>query len=117
MANYYIGNEYVKLVDDLGICCCGNPEMVYSLIHVVMKEILKSRIRTDDKVGFYDYMIYQLNEQGFLDHGTGIYWSWVTEKGKKLVEALDEMAKYDYEYEPFFEANLVPGDTEGDKHD
>lgn len=38
--------------------------------------------------------------------------------GKKLIEALDEMAKYDYEYEDFFfEANLVLGDTEGENDD
>ena len=112
---FFYPNEKVKLIDELGICGCGNPEMVYRLIHAVLKEILESRVRTDDEVGYYDYIIYQLNEQGFLEHGSSIYGSWVTERGKKLIEALDEMAKYDYEYEDFFEANLVPGDTKGDK--
>lgn len=114
---FFAPNEKVKLIDELGICGCGNPEMVYRLIHVVLKEILESRVRVDDEVGYYDYMIYQLNEQGFLEHEYSIYGSWVTERGKKLIEALDEMAKYDYEYEDFFEANLVLCDTEGENDD
>lgn len=114
---FFAPNEKVELIDELNICGCGNPEMVYRLIHVVLKEILESRVRTDDEVGYYDYMIYQLNEKRFLEHEYSIYGSWVTEKGKKLIEALDEMAKYDYEYEDFFEANLVPGDTEGENDD
>lgn len=101
-------NEKAKLVDELRICCCGCPDQVYRLIHAVMKEISKKGTRTDDTVGYYNYMIYQLNEQGFLEHGSSIFGSWITEKGKKLIEALDEMAKYDYEYDDFFEANLVP---------
>lgn len=105
---FFAPNEKVKLVDELSICGCGNPKMVYRLIHVVLKEIHESSVRVDDYVGYYDYMIYQLNEQGFLEHGSSIYGSWITEKGKKLIEALDEMAKYEYEYDDFFEANLVP---------
>ena len=114
---FFAPNEKVELIDELNICGCGNPEMVYRLIHVVLKEILESRVRVDDEVGYYDYMIYQLNEQGFLEHEYSIYGSWVTERGKKLIEALDEMAKYDYEYEDFFEANLVLCDTEGENDD
>lgn len=117
MASYWTGNELVKLVGELNICGCGCPENVYRLIHAVLKEILESRVRVNDEVGYYDYMIYQLNEQGFLEHGSSIFGSWITEKGKKLIEALDEMAKYNYEYLDFFEANLVPGDTEGGNND
>ena len=91
-----LGLPIVKLVDELNICGCGDPRTVYKLIHVVMKEIRESRVKTDDKIGYYNYMIYQLNAQGFLEHETSIFESWVTEKGKKLIEALDEMAKYDY---------------------
>lgn len=105
---FFAPNEKVKLVDELGICGCGCPDQVYRRIHVVMKEISKKGTRTDDTVGYYNYMIYQLNEQGFLEHVSSIFDSWITEKGKKLIEVLDEMAKYDYEYDDFFEANLVP---------
>ena len=110
MSLFFAPNEKVKLIDELSICGCGNPKMVYRLIHVVMKEILESSVKVNDYVGYYNYMIYQLNEQGFLEHGSSIFGSWITGKGKKLIEALDEMAKYDYEYDDFFEANLVPGE-------
>ena len=105
---FFSPNEKVKLIHELGICEFGNPKMVYRLIHVVMKEILESSVKVNDHVGYYNYMIYQLNEQGFLEHGSSIFGSWITEKGKKLIEALDEMAKYEYEYDDFYEANLVP---------
>lgn len=122
---FFAPNEKVKLIDELGICGCGSPNMVYRRIHVVLKEILESSVWADDRLGYYNYMIYQsynymiyqLNEQGFLEHGSSIYGSRVTKKGKKLIEALDEMAKYDYEYEDFYEANLVLGDTEGENDD
>lgn len=74
---FFSPNEKVKLIDELGICGCGNPKMVYRLIHVVMKEILESSVKVTDYVGYYDYMIYQLNEQGFLEHGSSIYGSWI----------------------------------------
>ena len=104
---FFAPNEKVKLVDELGICGCGCPSSVYATIHEVVKDINFAGPRTDQS-DYCNYMIYQLNEQGFLEHGSSIFGSWVTEKGKKLIEALDEMAKYDYEYDDFFEANLVP---------
>lgn len=112
MKKYLIakGNEYVTIIEELNICKCGCPNAVYKLIHTVLKEIKEKGPRTDDTVGYYDFMIYQLNHMEFLDHGTSIYNSWITEKGNKLIEALDEMAKYDYEYDDFSEANLVAGD-------
>lgn len=54
---------------------------------------------------------------GIMSMGLASMVPGLLKKGKKLIEALDEMAKYDYEYEDFFEANLVPGDTEGENDD
>lgn len=102
---YLKNNELVDVVDELGICGCGRPNETYELIHHIMKEISKNYVRTD-QTAYYDFIIYQLNRMEFLEHGTSIYGSWVTKKGRKLIEALNEMEKYDYEYENFHNNNL-----------
>lgn len=104
---YYTGNKFVKLIDELGICGCGDPNMVYRLIHKIMKNILENGVRIDDEEGYYDFVIHQLNRMEFLCHGSSIYGSFVTKKGEALVQALEEMSKYDYEYEDFYDNNVV----------
>lgn len=102
---YYTANDLVNIIDELNICGCGCPEKVYKLIHRTMKEVYEVGVSTD-ATSYYDFMIYQLNHMEFLEHGSSIYGSYVTEKGRKLMEALDEMEKYDYDYGAFFENNL-----------
>lgn len=104
---YYTGNDLVQTVYELHICGCGCPDIVYKLIHKIMKDIASRNIKTDDEEGYYDFILHQLNHMEFLEHGSSIYSSWVTEKGKNLIKALDEMAKYNYEWEEFFNNNLV----------
>ena len=100
------GNDLVEVIDELNICGCGDPNSVYKLIHEVMKDILKNGVKREENAYYY-FMIYQLNIMEFLDHGSSIFGSWVTYKGKLLIQALNEMKKFDYEYEDFFSANLV----------
>ena len=106
MSTTYVGNELVKVVDELHICGCGCPEQTYKVIHDAMKDAENKEIIRNG-TGYYDFLIYQLNYMGFLNHGITIYGSWVTEKGQLLMKALDEMYKYGYNYLPFFENNLV----------
>lgn len=105
MIEHWKSNELVDMVDELGICGCGQPHEVYKLIHYIMKEISEDGVLTD-QTAYYDFVIYQLNNMEFLEHGSSIYGSWITKKGEKLIEALNEMEKYDYEYEDFYNNNL-----------
>lgn len=109
---YYKGNELVDMIEELHICGCGCPDAVYKLIHNTMKEIEEIGVRTD-ATNYYDFMIYQLNHMGFLEHGSSIYSSYITEKGKELLKSLEEMKKYDYDYDIFYENNLVAVDECG----
>lgn len=104
----HTGNKLVEVIDELNICGCGNPELVYKLIHDTMKEISENGVCLD-ATNYYYFMIYQLNHMGFLDHGSSIYGSWVTDKGKDLIKALEEMRKFDYNYQNFYEDNFLAG--------
>lgn len=112
MIEYWKGNELVEMVDELGICGCGRPHEAYKLIHIIMKAISKHGVRINQSIydepwpAYHAFVIYQLNKMEFLEHGSSIYGSWVTKKGHKLIEALNEMEKYDYEYEDFYNNNL-----------
>ena len=112
MIEYWKGHELVEMVDELGICGCGRPHEVYKLIHIIMKAISKHGVKINQSItyepwpAYHAFVIYQLNKMEFLEHGSSIYGSWLTEKGKKLIEALNEMEKYDYEYEDFYNNNL-----------
>lgn len=105
MCKYCRGNVLVNMINELGICRCGNPYEIYELLHTILKNISKYGVDVEGTV-YYDYVIYQLNDKGFLEHGLSIYNSYLTAKGKKLMEALDEMQKYDYDYEDFYNNNL-----------
>lgn len=112
-AKVYRGNKFVKIIDKLHICGCGHPDDTYGLIHQLMKEISEKGVETE-ATPYYDFMIYQLNHMGFLEHGSSIYNSWITDEGKELMKALEEMKKFDYDYQNFFDANLeeVKGERE-----
>ena len=106
MGMTYLRNELVETIDELHICGSPCPELTYKVIHDTMKDADNKEIARNG-TGYYDFLIYQLNYMGFLEHGSTIYGSWVTEKGRLLMKALDEMYKYGYDYLPFFENNLV----------
>ena len=101
---YLENSKLVNAVDELCICKCGRPNETYKLIHNIMKEISENGVRTD-QTAYYDFIIYQLNKMEFLEHGTSIYGSWITKKGHELIEGLNEMEKYDYEYEDFYKSH------------
>lgn len=106
---YYTGNEKVKLIDSLGICGCGTPEPVYEMVRCVLEEIFEEGVNIDraSEGPQYLYVIYMLNHQGFLEHGSSVFGSFPTEKGKKLRKALYEFSLCDYDYEYFFDENSI----------
>ena len=43
-----------------------------------------------------------LDEKGFVEHGVSCRCSWLTEKGEKLLLALEYMAKFNFELEEVY---------------
>ena len=42
--------------------------------------------------------VYMLDANGYLEHGTSIRHPWLTSKGEKLIEALDILKEYSYDF-------------------
>lgn len=99
----FMPTKKYEIIHELGICGCGCPDETYKAVH-------------DMLIGFADYdgiakgdpyeyfMAYTLDRLGFIDHGTCITGSWLTDNGKELLEALADFAKYDYDWQNVFDA-------------
>lgn len=96
-------NNYIKTIDELGICGCGKPGKTYKEIHEIMTKAKNWNLYENNEwdIPYYDFIIYQLNNLGFLEHGCSIYSSWLTDEGEILLKALNKMSKFDYDYEDF----------------
>lgn len=110
--------EFVDLTCKLGICGCGNPEDSYKAVHELLS-LIRERKENPDFTRYEKWstlldnpyaltVLYMLNALEFLEHGTSVYGSWITSEGHKLIDALDLMAEYGYDYDETF--NLLSED-------
>lgn len=97
-----IKDEFVHL---LGICGCGNPELVlegiYNLLILIRDKSRSTKaeekyeeligIGDDRKVNWlYLAILYLLDDKGFTDHGTGIYGCWIDKLGKYYLKIFSD---------------------------
>ena len=97
-------NDSVKALLEIGICGCGTPEVCYKWLKEYLTDL------NTKNWGKYDYespdwkyiqIINGLLENlDIVEHGTTCRCSWLTEKGKKVLEALEYMEKYDFNFSP-----------------
>lgn len=98
----YIPTENYDLIHELGICGCGCPWEAY---HAVLDMLKRAEDRKNGKLILDDnnphelFMTYTLDRLGLLEHGCSIYGAWLTDKGKKMIEALEKFAKYEFEFD------------------
>lgn len=122
--DYDFIEKYEDLVyGELGICGCGYPEETIEMIVEYLKhdieytkKIKSTNYNYDAFLPIYEekekwqenfieknkeilfvFMLYMLNNKGFMEHGTSIYSSWVEEKGKKLIEYYERAKQENYE--------------------
>lgn len=84
---------------DIGLCGCGDPDAVLDMIQAYLE------IKASDNFGMLGkvqdftekykeelllFMMYTLDKKGFTEHGTSINTAWITYKGKKFLELLQE---------------------------
>lgn len=104
---YVEHTDLEEIVNELGICGCGNPELAYKAVHEMLKRSSSKEESTitcamdndDASLPYIYFMAYTLDTLGFLEHGSSIRCSWLTEKGEDLLKALDVLEKYDYDFE------------------
>ena len=97
-----IKDEFVHL---LGICGCGNPELVlegiYNLLILIRDKykITKAGEKYEELIGIGDNrkvgwtylaILYLLDDKGFTDHGTGIYGCWIDTLGKYYLKIFSD---------------------------
>ena len=95
--------SFIQITADLGICGCGSPEEAYEAIHNLL---LSLRVKNwDDWLDTIDndiyalILVYLLDGKGYLEHGTSIRHPWLTTKGEQLLEALDILEVYGYDFD------------------
>ena len=100
--------EYQDIIfGDLCLCGCGEPEATLQMIleylnleKIYRNDDMEYEVYKDLKEEFIEnykeylflYMLYVLNENEILDHGSSVYASWLTDKGKRLLELSEEVA-------------------------
>lgn len=67
----------------LGFCCCGNPDAGLAEIKEVLEAIEHGTLQ--DK---YLLHYYVLDKEHLTAHGTSVYGSWLTQKGKDFLTVL-----------------------------
>lgn len=103
---YFGMNELIELTDGLNYCCkyCQN---IFKCAHNVMNYFYYGEESNSPLDPCKYFMINRLNHMGFLKPGTSIYNSYATEKGEELIEVLDEMKKYGYDYVQFMNKDFA----------
>ena len=114
---YNIKDEFAYL---LGICGCGNPELVlegiYNLLVLIRdksefannglskEETDKANEKYKELIGIGDNrevnwtylaILYLLDNKGFTEHGTGIYGCWIDELGEYYLKIFSDQ-EFDY---------------------
>jgi len=80
----------------LGFCCCGDPGDFLRSLKIVLEAINRNGNDRFDKVptGGISWLVwYWLDKEGITEHGSAVSSGWLTQKGKSLLEDLDEIFK------------------------
>lgn len=87
--------ESAVWVGVFGFCSCGNPEYemqrILRVIQILTAPIQERNTELYDESNGYQIYLYLLDSLGFTEHGSSVYGSWLTDKGKALRSALQEI--------------------------
>ena len=103
----FIPTKKYDIIHELGICGCGCPDETYKAVHDMLIAFKNHADAIGDNPYKY-FMAYALDRLKFIEHGTSIIGSWLTDKGKELLEALTDFAEYDYDWN--IAANTMPNE-------
>ena len=76
-----------------GFCMCGDPREELKKF----REVLNNRENNIVPQMSDQIYLYILDKEQFTEHGSSVFGSWLTEKGKALLCLLNLWYKYDYE--------------------
>ena len=97
-------NDDVMLVCEIPICGCGTPEVCYEWLIEYLTDLEEhnwDKYDYDSPEWKYVQIINRFLEQlDLVEHGTTCRCSWLTEKGRKVLETLKFMKKYEFDFNP-----------------
>ena len=76
----------------LGFCCCGEPERGLRQLRKIL--MLLEQWMNDGSIEYSDDTIlclYVLDKMKLTQHGSSIYYCWLSEKGKDVLTVLQNM--------------------------
>jgi hypothetical protein len=84
------------LGDVLGFCGCGDPESALEYVAKILQAAKEKKIYERWKELFNSegqgyFVLYTLDNKGVIEHGTSVGSSWLTQKGKELLEDIIEL--------------------------
>ncbi|MGN6724096.1 MAG: hypothetical protein ACTHJM_15930 [Marmoricola sp.] len=95
---------YKILMDDVTGCGCGYSEEAGALVHAIVAHFAKDwqerpRAGLEDlfggNLGAMQIVVNAIQDADLIDHGTSLYSSWVTEKGKWFLRAVEDAGGID----------------------
>lgn len=102
---YIVEDCLSEFNDDLGLCGCGSPEETYEVIRRILNiqssnanwgtrqrqfsEICNADIDNENYNGLIQFVLYILDDKGFLEHGSSIGGAWLTKKGEIYLDLLN----------------------------
>ena len=86
-------DENENTIDDImasfDYCACGRPEVFLSYLRNYLRLVeIKDSAASKDVWAPYWYFC---DEKGFTEHGGSVLGAWLTDKGKEMLEKLDEV--------------------------
>lgn len=96
---YGEGHVAYTAINDLGICGCGWHDVFVAEVLNVLRTLRDKGSLFDNWTmlhpdGFGNYgaelLLNVMDNAGLLEHGTSIAGSWATDKGKRLLEIMDD---------------------------
>ena len=100
-----------QVLEELKICGCGLPEYTINIIRDILIIIHETNIEMRQEsilnllginednhnvYGLYQYLLYTLDEAGYITHGSSIGGAWITDKGIDLLFKLINIEETDY---------------------
>ena len=96
------GGSYLNEADyfyirEMEMCGCGRPESVHKMLNDILTancddhpNIIDHKKAIDviskDLESAYEFIMHVLENKGMTEHGGSVYGSWITDKGKHMVE-------------------------------
>lgn len=116
--NLLTGHQLEHLfLDEMHFCACNIPNAGARLVLSVLRLCPLSGHRPEFErlipdAGAQHIILSLLNHVDLLEHGGGIGGSWLTDKGRRVLASLEELAKTDQDLDSLFPDEPTPDECE-----